>query len=286
MTHRIGLDIGGTKIAGCVLDQQGSAVRRVQVPAPPTFDRLLAAVAEVVAQLGPAQSLGIGVPGIVRRGGDDIQAPNLVCLNGQPFVSLLGQRLGIPVAIDNDAACFALSEALGGAADGARVVLGVTLGTGVGSGLVIEGRPFTGATGAGMEWGHCHLPDGSGLVEHGLAGPAVERAWTASTGQTIRATDIADRAQAGDDTARAVISQYVRRLSQGLADLVNLLDPDVIVLGGSLSAMAGVVEDVAGRVPGLCHNRSTRVRVVRARFGPDSGARGAALLPGRAGQSR
>ncbi|MBS0446156.1 MAG: ROK family protein [Proteobacteria bacterium] len=306
-THRpsIGIDLGGTKIEAIVLDSAGATLWRERVPTPAgDYRATLACVAGLVdraeGELGlEGLSVGAGTPGSATPEGL-IKNANSVCLNGQPLAADLAQALGRPVRIANDANCLALSEASDGAAAGAQVVFGVILGTGVGGGLVVHGRLLTGPNGLAGEWGHNPLPWAApdelpgprcycgrcGCIETWVSGPGLAadhaRVNDTSGNASITALEIGLRAAAGDAVCDASLARYERRLARALAHVINVVDPDVIVLGGGLSQL----DRLTSRVPALWSEHvfrggtddPVRTRLVRSRHGDSSGVRGAAWL--------
>ena len=291
----IGIDIGGTKLAAIGLDGDGRERARLRQPVPTSFDGVIDAVAGIVDRLAAAgvraPSVGVSLPGIITRDGEISMIVNLPWLEGQPLRQALEARLGCPVALANDANCFALSEATDGAAAGAEVVFGVILGTGVGGALVVRGEVVMGANATAGEWGHnpWPTPEGAGVpcacgrfaqgcVETWLNGAALVRDYAALGGGEATAETIAARAATGDVQAVEAVAGYAERLAQALAAVINLLDPDVIVLGGGLSEIAALYRLVPAAWG--AHASATRpaTRLVRARFGPESGLRGAARL--------
>jgi predicted NBD/HSP70 family sugar kinase len=298
----IGIDLGGTKIEIAVLDQTGAIVHRARVATPSgDYEATLAAVARLIARAeqryGRAEGIGIGTPGSMSRRTGRLRNSNSVCLNDRDIYRDLTDLMGRKLSIANDANCFALSEAIDGAGRGAPVVFGVILGTGVGAGLVVHGRLVDGPNGITGEWGHNALVLGdqrgrdtprpcycgrSGCVETVLSGPALEadHAWAAGTspGARLSAEHIAQRAVAGQAACAETIERYARHLAQALAVVINIVDPDVIVLGGGVSNIAALYE----RVPQLWGTWvfSDRVdtRLVRNCHGDSSGVRGAAWL--------
>ena len=294
---RLGIDLGGTKIEIAALDATGAERLRRRVPTPQgdypaTIDAVAGLVASVEHDLGLSGSVGIGTPGSISRATGLLRGSNSVCLNGRPIARDLAEALGRPVRITNDANCFALSEATDGAARGADVVFGAILGTGVGAGIVVHGRVLDGPNAIAGEWGHNPLPwprdderpghrcfcGQHGCIETVLAGPGVVRDHVAATGAVRTVPDIVARAAAGDPACEATLARYEERLARALAHVINILDPDVIVLGGGLSN----IERLYAGVPRLWgrHVFSDRVdtRLVRHAFGDSSGVRGAAWL--------
>ncbi len=291
----IGIDIGGTKLAAIALDGDGRECARLRQPVPTSFGGVIDTVAEIVERLAAggvrAPSVGVSLPGIITRDGEISMIVNLPWLEGQPLRQALEARLGCPVALANDANCFALSEATDGAGAGAEVVFGVILGTGVGGALVVRGEVVVGANATAGEWGHnpWPTPGGAGVpcacgrfaqgcVETWLNGAALARDYAALGGGEATAEEIAARADVGDAQAVDAVASYAERLAQALAAVINLLDPDVIVLGGGLSAIAALYRLVPAAWGAHASVTRPATRLVRAHFGPESGLRGAARL--------
>ncbi len=297
---RIGIDLGGTKTEIIVLDGRGRELLRRRQPTPrgdypATLDAIAALVhgAERDLALVPGSaSVGIGTPGSVSRATGLLRGSNSVALNGKPIVADLEARLERPIRLTNDANCFALSEATDGAGAGAQVVFGVILGTGVGAGIVIDGHVLDGPNGIAGEWGHNPLPwprdderpgarcfcGQHGCIETFLSGTGFEREHREVTGQALAGFDIAQAALAGEAGAVATLARYEDRLARALAHVINVLDPDVVVLGGGMSNVDALYE----RIPQLWQRWvfSDRVdtRLVRHVHGDSSGVRGAAWL--------
>ncbi|MBI2890461.1 MAG: ROK family protein [Nitrospirae bacterium] len=294
---RIGIDLGGTKIEGIVLDSSGAERARQRVPSPRNdYDATLKTIVDLVGFLesrcGPSGTVGVGIPGIVSPATGLVKNANSTWLIGHPLDRDLTARLGRPVRLENDANCFALSEATDGAGAAAAVVFGVILGTGVGGGIVVCGRPLVGANAIAGEWGHNPLPSPRdeerpgptcycgrrGCVETFLSGPAIEHDYKARVGITTPAVEIGRRAAAGEAAAESVLADHEDRLARALSVVINILDPDVIVLGGGVSNL----DRLYANVPRLWapHVFSDRVdtKLVRARHGDSSGVRGAARL--------
>jgi fructokinase len=292
---KIGVDVGGTKIEALALDAQGHEVFRKRVLTPRgDYEATVRTIATLVAECGDG-SVGVGIPGTLSRLTGLVKNANSTWLIGRPFKPDLELAIGREVRIENDANCFALSEAVDGAGEGARVVFGVILGTGVGGGVVVERQVIAGANAIAGEWGHNPLPRVSeadlplpacycgrtGCIETYLCGPALEREHERLTGEKLAAKDLAWR-------GGTAMEQYVERLARSLAGVVNILDPDVIVLGGGLSNVERLyrglsnVERLYRDVPRLWtrHVFSDHVgtKLVRARHGDSSGVRGAAWL--------
>ena len=296
---RIGFDIGGSKLAVIALDERGTELGRDRCPVPRdyrgTLDALIGmseALAHARRGHGMARSVGIALPGMIGAAGELVRVVNLPWLEAMPLRADLQRALGLPVAIANDANCFALSEAIDGAAAGAAVVFGVILGTGVGGGIVVDGKVIAGANAIAGEWGHNPLPDPGadagppqtcgcgrlGCIETWLNGAALARDYRASSGRDRSAAEVARLAATGDRDAKAAIERFEQRLAVALAGIINILDPDVIVLGGGLASIASLYARVAVLWRDLCVAPEPRTRLVRARFGPESGLRGAAWL--------
>jgi fructokinase len=297
----IGVDLGGTKIEAIVLDAQGGSLWRERVATPAgDYSATLAAVAGLVtraeAALGLAGcSVGIGTPGTSTQDGL-IKNANSVCLNGQPLQADLARLMGRPVRLANDANCLALSEATDGAGAGAGVVFAVILGTGVGAGLVVDGRLLTGPNGLAGEWGHNPLPwaDAAetpgpacycgqlGCIETWVSGPGMAADHRRVNADTSTAAEIGARAAAGDAACEASLRRYEARLARSLAHVINLVDPHVVVLGGGVSQLDRLLVNV----PALWGDHvfrgglkdPVRTRLARSLHGDSSGVRGAAWL--------
>lgn len=296
--NRIGIDLGGTKIEGIVLDADGNQRARRRVPTPRgDYAGTVQAIAALVAGLeqetgGGRASVGLGIPGIVSPRTGLVKNANSTWLIGRPFDRDLSAALGRPVRVENDANCLAVSEAADGAAAGAAVVFAAIVGTGVGGGIVVHGRPLTGRNAIAGEWGHSPLPwpgmdelpgppcycGKAGCLETFASGPGVAADHARVTGETLTAADIAARAAAGDGAARATMDRLAGRLGRGLATVVNLLDPDVIVLGGGLSNIPYLYEALPAVVERHAFSDTIDTPIRPARHGDSSGVRGAAWL--------
>ncbi len=298
---RIGVDLGGTKIEAIAFDAGGRELLRRRVAAPrDDYGATLAAVAALVAavehDLGAAPglaSVGVGTPGSRSPRTGLLRGSNSVWLNGRPIREDLEARLSRPVAVANDANCFALSEATDGAGSGAAVVFGVILGTGVGGGLVVNGRVLEGRNAIAGEWGHNPLPWAAederpgpacycglaGCIETFLSGPALAADHARSNGGTADAATIVSRADAGDASCARTLERYESRLARALAHLINIVDPDVVVLGGGLSNIARLYERVPRLWGAWVFADAVDTRLVRNVHGDSSGVRGAAWLP-------
>ncbi len=289
---RIGIDLGGTKTEIIALDSVGEVCLRKRVATVrDNYTATLRSIGELVStaevQLGCRCSVGIGIPGITSPATGLVKNANSTWLIGQPFEADLAALLQRPVRLANDANCFALSEAVDGAAAGARSVFGVILGTGVGGGIVIDGQVLTGANAIAGEWGHNPLPwpqaeelpgptcycGRAGCIETFLSGPGLAAEHFRRTGQQLKAEEIAV-SPAGD----ATLERYAERLARALASVINLLDPEVIVLGGGLSNIDRLYRRVPQLWDGYVFSDSLTTRLVRNRHGDSSGVRGAAWL--------
>lgn len=292
---RIGIDLGGTKTEIVVLDAAGGVRHRERTPTTRDPDGTVATIASLVtdaeARFGRC-TVGVGIPGSPSPVDGRVRNANSTWLLGHDLRGALEEALDREVRIENDANCFVLSEAADGAAAGARSVFGVILGTGVGGGVVVDGRLHSGATGIAGEWGHTPLPVVSadefpgpecwcgrrGCIERWLSGPALAADHRRATGESIDAREVAARAGAGEVPARATLERWAGRLGRSLGGIVNLLDPEVIVLGGGLSNVEGVVEAIRPSLEAAVFSDVVRTRVVRHRHGDSSGVLGAARL--------
>ena len=290
MTHRIGIDLGGTTIVGVAVDEAGAVAagpleiptRRTR-PAADILDTVIAAVRQLETQVPGAHSVGIGIPSTLDAQGNFFDCPNLPTMGGVPIGSELEARLGRQIGLDNDANCFALGEWRGGAGRGARTLCGVTLGTGFGMGLVVNGSLYRGGRGSAGEI--CYSPYRDGLtVEDVVAGPAVVAHYCQRAGESpeaaeqLEARDVADRARDGDEAALQTWREFGEALGFGLCYAANLLDPDVIVIGGSLAGAADLYE---GAMKHLLQRHAygyQALRIVPAQLGGVAGAVGAAFL--------
>ena len=294
---RLGIDLGGTKIASVVLDDDGRAVweRRVATPRH-DYDATLGAIAALVGdaerELGSACTVGVGMPGAISPATGVVKNANSTWLNGRPLRDDLERILARDVRCANDANCLAVSEAADGAAAGARVVFGVILGTGVGGGLVVDGASVVGANAIAGEWGHNPLPwprdderpgprcycGRSGCIETFLAGPALAADCVRRGSADTDSAAVVRRAAAGDAPAAASLAAWHDRLARALASVVNVVDPDVIVVGGGLSKIASLYAAVPRAWRAWIFSDEVATRLVRAAYGDASGVRGAAWL--------
>jgi fructokinase len=292
--HRIGIDLGGTKIEIIVLGPDGQAALRHRVPTPPGYDATLAAIAGLVrdaeARLSVTASVGIGIPGVISPATGLVKNANSIALNGHPFDRDIAAALGREVRVENDANCLALSEATDGAGAGMRTVFAVIIGTGCGGGIVVDGRVVEGRHRIAGEWGHNPLPWPTleelpgphcwcgqwGCLETFVSGTALARDCDGPDARD--ATAIPARAAGGDRVARLALDRHASRLARGLAQVVNLLDPDAIVLGGGLSNMAHLYEQLPPLMKRGVFSDVVATPVLRALHGDSSGVRGAAWL--------
>jgi fructokinase len=294
---RLGLDLGGTKIEIVALDADGAEIVRRRIATPrddyrATLQTMAALVREVERELGVAATVGVGTPGSISRATGLLRGSNSACLNGHPIKRDLETALEREVRIANDANCFALSEATDGAGEGAEVVFGAILGTGVGAGIVVQGRVLDGANSIAGEWGHNPLPwpddderpgpacfcGRSGCIETFLSGPGLERDHQRATGESLTAHEIVARTAQGDTLCDASLLRYERRLARALAHVINLLDPDVIVLGGGMSNVDRLYSGLPALWSAWIFSDRVDTRLVRHRHGDSSGVRGAAWL--------
>jgi len=300
---RIGIDLGGTKTEGIALDRDGNQMARRRVPTPrddyaATVRTIVQLVAALEAECGATAkaSVGVGIPGIISPATGLVKNANSTWLIGHPFDRDLATALGRPVRVENDANCLAVSEAADGAGAGCPVVFAAILGTGCGSGIVVHGRPLSGRNAVAGEWGHNPLPwprawphgderpgpacycGKHGCLETFVSGPGFAADHHAATGETLAAEEIIARAAAGDPAARASFDRLTDRLGRGLAAVVNLLDPDVIVLGGGLSNVDALYAALPPLIERWAFSDRIDTPVRRAVHGDSSGVRGAAWL--------
>ncbi|MBI4724188.1 MAG: ROK family protein [Rhodomicrobium sp.] len=296
---RIGVDLGGTKIEALALSPTGEERCRVRIPSPRgDYDATLDAIVSLVDRCTQGLAapdiagIGIGIPGSVSPRTGLIRNANSTWLNDRPLHRDLQARFQWPVAIENDANCFAVSEAADGAGQGYRTVFGVILGTGVGGALVIDGRPLIGHNAVAGEWGHNPLPwpdaeetpgpacycGKRGCIETFLSGPALEKHYLELSGQAADAKSIAESAELGETLAKRALSAYAKRLAKSLATVVNIVDPDVIVFGGGISNISIIMEMAAAELPAWVFSDYFDTLLKVNRWGDSSGVRGAAGL--------
>lgn len=295
---RIGIDLGGTKIEGIVMGEGARVLARQRVATPAgdyaaTVDAVAALVQRLEAAAGArALPVGVGTPGAVSKASGRMKNCNSTCLNGRPLLADLEARLGARVRLANDADCLALSEAQDGAAAGAATVFGVILGTGVGGGIVVRGALLDGANAIAGEWGHNPLPwpqpgelpgpacycGRQGCIETWVSGPGLAADHARVNSVALRGEDIVARAAAGEAAAEATLQRYEQRLARSLASVVNVLDPQLVVLGGGLSQLRRLYRTVPELWKAWIFSDEVRTRLVPAQYGDASGVRGAAWL--------
>ena len=293
---RIGIDLGGTKIEGILLDGSDEILRlRVETPRDDytaTVDAVVSLVDRLEERVGLRGSVGIGIPGAMSSTTGLVKNANSVWLIGRPLLADLQRRLDREVRIANDANCFAVSEAADGAAEGAGVVFGAIVGTGVGAGIVVRGEVLAGPNAIAGEWGHNPLPwsrdeerpgplcycGRHGCIETFLSGSGLARDFEQRSGRREAPPTIVASAAHGDMQAEAALAQYEERMARGLASIINLLDPDVIVLGGGMSNIERLYTNVPRLWAPFVFSDAIFTRLVRARHGDSSGVRGAAWL--------
>ena len=293
-TFRMGVDLGGTKIEAIVIDAHGSERFRKRIATPAgdydaTVQALAALVTDADAAANTRVSVGVGIPGTISPATGLVKNANSTCLIGRALDRDLAAAIGRPVRLANDADCFALSEATDGAAADAAIVFGIILGTGVGGGLVIGKQIVRGPNAITGEWGHNPLPwpcaeelpgprcycGLNGCIETFLSGPALSRSYG---GDGVTASDIVDRANAGEAAAQTMLGIYIDRLARATASIINIVDPHTIVLGGGLSKIAQLYSEVPTRWPAHVFSDVVVTKLVPPKFGDASGVRGAAWL--------
>lgn len=294
---RIGVDLGGTKIEVIALDDDGAVLRRQRVDTPVgNYQRTIATIASLVEhvedELGLRGSIGIATPGALSPASGRIKNSNSVCLNGQPIDRDLATALGREIRLANDADCFALSEAVDGAAQGAASVFGVIIGTGTGGGIVINGRLLGGPNAIAGEWGHNPMPWPNpdelpgpqcycGLhacIETFLSGPGMTSDHLQHYDESLAPAEIVQRAGLGNKQADRTLSRYEHRLARALASIINVIDPEVIVLGGGLSNIKRLYARVPSMWGDYVFSERVDTRLLQAMHGDSSGVRGAAWL--------
>lgn len=294
---RLGLDLGGSKIEIIALDHDGEALLQHRVATPindyqATLDSIAGLVSAAENELGERGTVGIGIPGSPSPATGLIRNANSVCLNGKPLAKDIEGQLQRSVRVTNDANCFALSEATDGAGMGAQSVFGVIIGTGTGAGIVISGKIHDGPNGIAGEWGHNPLPwprmdelpgrecwcGMCGCIETWLSGPALELDWFELSGDLRPAVEIDRLAATGDVQAETILREYEHRLARGLGHIINVLDPEVIVLGGGLSNMQRLYSNVPELWEEFIFSDIVRTKLLPPKYGDSSGVRGAAWL--------
>jgi fructokinase len=296
---KLGIDLGGTKIEIIALDANGSELLRRRVATPQgdyaaTLQSIVGLVRTAEADLSQRGTVGIGTPGTLSKATGLLKNSNSVHLNGKPVLQDLEALLKREVKISNDANCFALSEATDGAASGASVVFGVILGTGVGAGIVVNGKVLAGPNGIAGEWGHNPLPRPAadelpgpacycgqkGCIETYLSGPGLAKLHQSETGAALSADVIAARAAEGDKACELSLKHYENRLARSLAHVINILDPDIIVLGGGMSNVERLYTSVPQLWSQWVFSDRVDTHLLKNKFGDSSGVRGAAWLFG------
>lgn len=294
---RIGIDLGGTKIEAMALSDDGRELERRRVPSPrndytATLSTITSLVEAVETRQGRPGSIGVGIPGAISPVTGLVKNANSTWLIGKPLDRDLTEALGRPVRLANDANCFAVSEATDGAAAGERVVFGVIVGTGTGGGVVVDGRPLVGANAIAGEWGHNPLPwpkpeelpgpacycGKKGCIETWLSGPGFSASYERLTGDKLTAKEIVHLAQEGNAPAEKALRAYEHRMARALAGVINILDPDVIVLGGGMSNIERLYENVPKHWAEFVFSDRIDTRLVPPKHGDSSGVRGAAWL--------
>jgi fructokinase len=294
---QIGVDLGGTKTEAIALASDSVVAARRRVPTPREYEGTLDAIVGLVSGLesetGRSGTVGVGIPGVVTRATGLVKNANSTWLNGRPLQADLEARLARPVRVANDANCFALSEASDGAGRGYDTVFGVILGTGVGGGIAIRRRMHDGPNQIAGEWGHNPLPwmtdeergsapgcycGKTGCIETFLSGPGFERDHAMHTGTTCSSHDIVRAVAAGDADAMEALRRYEDRLARALAGVINVLDPDIVVLGGGMSNLPDLAPSVSALLPRFVFSDAVQTKVVRNLHGDSSGVRGAAWL--------
>lgn len=297
MQYLWGIDLGGTKIEGVILDPErpGEALHRLRLPteAARGYEHVVAQIGRVVVQLEGASGLrrpariGVGTPGATEPSTGRLKNSNTTCLNGRALGADLTQTLGVEAVLANDANCCALAEATLGAGRGRRVVMGLILGTGVGGGIVVDGRVLEGRHGIAGEWGHnpiggettaCYCGR-SGCVETVISGPALERHYRAQGGEELRLPEIVQRSRAGEALARATVERLRVRFGEAIAAVINILDPDAIVIGGGVGNLDELYEPATREaIRRYLFNPELRTELLRPALGDSAGVFGAAML--------
>ncbi len=291
MTNRIGIDLGGTKIDAVSFSPSGDITFEKRVATPKSYDEVVAAIYALVMQAGDG-TVGIGSPGSASRKTGLWRNANITFCNGMPFQKDLEAAIGRPVKMENDANCFALSEAIDGAGQGFAIVAFFTVGTALGGGLVINGKLISGANGEAAEFGHTALPwpqesewpllpcfcGKSGCAEQYVSGTGLQRDHLKTTGEDISGKEIVARARSGDAGARASLHRLQDRFARVAANIACVVDPDVFVIGGGLNELPELVEEMPPLIMRYSFSGAAEVKVVRAKHGEKSGVRGAARL--------
>ena len=294
---RVGVDLGGTKIEFVALERNGAELHRHRIATPRhDYDGTVRAISEGVKEiekkLARVATVGVGIPGTVSTRTGLVKNANSTWLNGQPFDKDLSRALAREVRCANDANCLAVSEATDGAGAGKHIVFAVILGTGCGGGIAIDGRVHSGSNGVAGEWGHNTLPwmradefpgppcycGKNGCIETWISGTGLEHDFKRATALSLHGPDILARSAAGDPDALAALDRFEDRLARGLAGIINLLDPDVIVMGGGASQIPRIYKNVPVRLKEYVFGKEADTPILPARHGDSSGVRGAAWL--------
>ncbi|MCL1114205.1 MULTISPECIES: fructokinase [Shewanella] len=296
---RMGVDLGGTKIEIVALAEDGAEIFRKRIPTPrnypDTVQAIVSLVADAEAETGQTGSVGVGIPGVVSPFTGLVKNSNSTWINGHPLDQDLSKVLHREVRVANDANCFAVSEAVDGAAAGKRVVFGGIIGTGCGAGVSINGAVHGGGNGIGGEWGHNPLPwmtpdefntttcfcGNRDCIETFISGTGFVRDFRAAGGDASSGIQIAEMMQQGDPLATAAFERYIDRLARSLAHVINMMDPDMIVLGGGVSNIDAIYTELPKVLPKYVVGRECGTQVVKNKFGASSGVRGAAWLWGK-----
>lgn len=297
MQHLWGIDLGGTKIEGVILDpaRPGEAIHRLRLPTEATrgYEHIVAQIGRVVAQLEQASGtrrparIGVGTPGATEPSNGLLKNSNTTCLNGRALGADLTRTLGVQAVLANDANCCALAEATLGAGRGRRVVMGLILGTGVGGGIVVDGRVLEGRHGIAGEWGHNPIGGETtacycgrrGCVETVISGPALERHYHSQGGEDLRLPEIVRRARAGESLARTTVERLRARFGESIAAVINILDPDAIVIGGGVGNLDELYEPATREaIRRHLFNPELRTELLRPSLGDSAGVFGAAML--------
>ncbi len=291
--HRLGIDLGGTKIEGIVLDEGDREVFRKRVPTEQEhgYEHILGNIIGLYNDLRKAidhapHTFGIGTPGAISRKTGLLKNSNTVCMNGTPLKDDLETRMGRPIAIQNDANCFAMAEAIDGAGKGKDLVFGVIMGTGCGGGIVYKGEVLTGLQAIGGEWGHASIdPNGArcycgkrGCIETMISGGGLEKRYQEQFGETVKLRKVEEAYYAGDERAVAFMQTFFTNFGRAMATLINILDPDMVVLGGGVSKFQAIYSEGVKRVADYVFSDSLETPIVQHQLGDSAGVIGAALI--------
>jgi len=293
MTYQLGIDLGGTKIEGIVLDADGNEQFRERVPTEQVkgYDHIVGSIVSLYHRMvdhidGATHTFGIGTPGAISLKTGLLKNSNTVCMNGQPLKHDLEARMGRPIAIQNDANCFAMAEAISGAGHGKDLVFGVIMGTGCGGGIIHKGEVLTGLQAIGGEWGHMSIdPNGPrcycgtpGCVETYISGGGLEKRYAETYGEQRRMPEIEAAYYAGDEQAVAFMERFFAAFGRAMANLINILDPDIIVLGGGMSKFKAIYTEGVRAVEERVFSDSLETPIVQHTLGDSAGVLGAAYI--------